>query len=909
MRKRIKRASLIGFLLAAVSAFNWTAISAFTDQPTAHDPALAFSTYLGGGLVHYVNGIAVDSLGNTYVAGSTNSSDFPTTPGAFQTSYAGKDAANGSDVFVTKVGPDGSLIYSTYLGGSDNEQALGIAVDTSGNAYVTGLTGSGSFPTTPGAFRTTMGNFGAVFLSKLNATGTGLVYSTFLESSDGFGRGIPRAIALDSSGNVYLTGESSASAYATGALQIGPGGGDNDAFVMKVNPTGTATGYYSYLGGNGKDQGNGITVDSSGNAYVAGNTTSTNFPTTPNAFKARHREPLISEPFVAKVNSSGTAVMYSTLLGGRTGGVASGIAVDSSGNAYIAGGTSSTDFPTTPGAFQRIYGGGQTDAFITKLNSDGSSLVYSTYIGGGAQDDCAGISIDDLGNAYVVGSTTSNSIPVTNALQPTNASGLAFKSDDGANTWAVAQNRLAADDVRSLVIDPATPSTIYAATDEGVFKTTDSGDTWRPANEGLTALDIRALIMDPKNPSNLYAVGFAEPYDESGGVLKSTDGGGSWSATSQTAGVYSVSVDPLNPSVIYAAGKSAKGGGVFKSTDGGETWAFTRVPVVTQNPGSVVDFLEIDPKFTSNLYAATGLRFGCAVCDYGESDTIIKSTDAGGSWSVTALSVVNVRSIKVDPQSPSTLYVATYQGGIFRSVDGGSTWIAVNEGLSSLGVRSLTIDPAHPSTLYAGSYGLFKSTNGGGSWRITGVKDRQVSSVAIDLKNTSTLYAAAVLSRDAFIAKLNASGSALVYSTYFGGHNEEFGYGIAVDRSGAASITGTTRSPDLPTAESLQPPRSNYWNIFVTRLGPSQGVAAPKVVDAAISGKNLIVFGENFSDGATIVLNSDSQKTNNDAGSPTTKLIGKKSGKRIARGQTVAIQVSNSDGVLSEPFRFTRPLD
>ena len=907
MRMRIKRASLIGFLLAVASASNWTAVPAFSDPPPAHDPVLAFSTYLGGGLVHYVNGIAVDSLGNTYVAGSTNSSDFPTTPGAFQTSYAGKDIGNGLDVFVTKLGPDGSLIYSTYLGGSDTEQALGIAVDTSGNAYITGLTDGKDFPTTPGAFRTSFGNFRAVFLTKLNSTGTGLVYSTFLESSDGFGRGIPRAIALDSSGNAYLTGESSASAIATGALQIGPGGGDNDAFVMKVNPTGAAIGYYSYLGGNGKDQGNGITVDSSGNAYVAGNTASTNFPTTPNAFKARHREPLISEPFVAKLNSSGTAVMYSTLLGGS--GVASGIAVDSSGNAYVAGGTSSTDFPTTPGAFQRIYGGGQSDAFITKLNGDGSSLIYSTYIGGGAQDHCAGISIDGSGNAYLVGSTTSNSFPVTNALLNTNATGLAFKSDDGANTWAVAQNRLAADDVRSLVVDPTTTSTIYAGTDEGVFKTTDSGGTWRPANEGLTALDVRALTIDPKNSSVLYAVGFAEPYDESGGVLKSTDGGGSWSATSQSTGVYSVSVDPLNPSIIYAAGKSAKGGGVYKSTDGGETWAFTRVTVVTQNPGSVVDFLEIAPKITSTLYAAIGVRFGVLPGIYGEWDTIIKSTDAGGSWSITALSARNVRSIKVDPQSPSTLYVATYQGGIFKSVDEGSNWITVNEGLTSLGVLSLTIDPAHPSTLYAGSYGLFKSTNGGGSWVITGIKDSPVSSVAIDLKNTSTLYAAAVLSGDAFIAKVNASGSALVYSTYFGGRSDDAGYGIAVDRSGAASITGITRSPDLPTAGSLQPPRSNYWNIFVTRLGPSQAVAAPKVVDAVLNGKNLIVYGENFSDGAAIVLNSDSQKTNNDAGSPTSKLIGKKSGKRIAPGQTVAIQVSNSDGVLSEPFRFTRPLD
>jgi photosystem II stability/assembly factor-like uncharacterized protein len=849
-------------------------------------------------------------MGNTYVVGSTNSSDFPTTPGAFQTSYAGKDAANGGDVFVTKLGPDGSLIYSTYLGGSDNEQALGIAVDTSGNAYIAGLTGSKSFPTTPGAFRTSFVNLGAVFLTKLNATGTGLVYSTFLEGVDGFGPGSPKGIAVDNSGNAYLAGgESSGYTSATGAQQIGPGGGDNDAFVTKVNATGTGIVYYTHLGGNGKDQGNGIAVDSSGNAYVTGYTTSTDFPTTPNAFKGKHREPLRGEPFAAKLNASGAALMYSTLLGGSASGEASGIAVDASGQAYVAGTTTSADFPTTPGAFQRIYGGGQSDAFITKLNGDGSSLIYSTYIGGGAQDDCAGISIDSSGNAYLVGSTTSNSFPVTNALQHTNASGLAFKSDDGANTFAVAQSRLAADDVRSLVVDPAATSTVYAATDKGVFKTTDGAGNWRPANEGLTALDVRALAIDPKNSSVLYAVGFADPHDESGGVLKTTDGGGRWSATSQTAGVYSVAVDPLNPTIIYAAGKSDKGGGVYKSTNGGDTWAFTRVTAVTQNPGSVVDFLEIDPKVPSNVYAAIGLRFGVLPGIYGERDTIIKSTDAGNSWSLATLTGVTVRSIKVDPQNPSTVYVATYQGGIFKSVDGGSNWTPVNEGLTSLGVLSLSIDPAHPSTLYAGSYGLFKSTNGGGSWGITGIEDSPVSSVAIDSKNTSTLYATTALSRDAFVAKLNASGSALVYSTYFGGRDEEFGYGIAVDRSGAACITGITRSPDLPIAGSLQPPRSSYGNIFVTRIGPSQAIAAPKVVDAAINGKSLIVFGENFSDGAAIVINNEAQKTSNEPGGPTAALIGKKSGKRIGRGQSVTIQVRNSDGVRSEPFSFTRPID
>jgi len=182
----------------------------------------------------------------------------------------------------------------------------------------------------------------------------------------------------------------------------------------------------------------------------------------------------------------------------------------------------------------------------------------------------------------------------------------------------------------------------------------------------------------------------------------------------------------------------------------------------------------------------------------------------------------------IDPTVGSTLYVATYQGGIFKSVDGGSNWTPVNEGLTSLGVLSLTIDPAHPSTLYAGSYGLFKSTNGGGSWGITGIEDSPVSSVAIDSKNTSTLYATTALSRDAFVAKLNANGSALVYSTYFGGRSEEFGYGIAVERPQPAYIMNGSSDDcftfcHLPLARVRAAGRMlvNHWDRFL-----SQSIAA-----------------------------------------------------------------------------------
>ena len=245
--------------------------------------ALVYSTYLGGSGVDYGgHGIAVDTSGNAYVAGSTDSSDFPTTAGAFQTTFGGYE-----DAFVTELNPAGSgLVYSTYLGGCGEDQAYGIAVDTSGNAYVTGVTYSFDFPTTAGAFQTTFGGFDDAFVSALNPTGSDLVYSTYLGGSiNDFGLGI----AVDSSGHAYVTGYSASSDFPTtaGAFQTTYGGFD-DVFVTELNLTGTGLVYSTYLGGSGDDISYGVAVNTSGNAYVTGRTKSSDFPTTAGAFQTAY---------------------------------------------------------------------------------------------------------------------------------------------------------------------------------------------------------------------------------------------------------------------------------------------------------------------------------------------------------------------------------------------------------------------------------------------------------------------------------------------------------------------------------------------------------------------------------------------------------------------------------------------
>jgi hypothetical protein len=386
--------------------------------PLVIDPTLSYSTYLGdsGGTADG-DAIAVDSSGNAYVAGNTDSTSFPTTPGAYQATLGGS-----VDAFVTKFSADGkSLVYSTYLGGSSLDLSIGMAVDSSGNAYIVGATFSTNFPTTAGAFQTAFGGGASdAFVTKLSASGGSLVYSTYLGGSS-FENG--RAVAINGAGNAYVTGETASSDFPTtaGAYQTTIGG-SSDAYITEFNAAGSGLIYSTYLGSADDEFGSGIAIDAAGNAYVAGGTFSTNFPTTSGAYRTSFVG-TGPDAFVTKLNASGSALVYSTYVG-TVDATTVPIAIDGSGNVYLTGQTSATDFPTTPGAFQTTYGGGLDDAFVTKLNAAGSGLVYSTYLGGSGVDDGAGIAVNDAGDAFVIGSTNSTNFPTTpDALQTTYGGG------------------------------------------------------------------------------------------------------------------------------------------------------------------------------------------------------------------------------------------------------------------------------------------------------------------------------------------------------------------------------------------------------------------------------------------------------------------------------------------------------
>lgn len=474
------------------------------------DPVLAYSTYLGGDQPDSGAGIAIDTAGNAYITGWTVSANFPVLRG-YSSSNSG-----GVDVFIAKLNPTGAaLVYSTYLGGNSDDRGFGIAVDTAGNASVTGWTYSANFPTVS-ALQPRLAGVQNAFVAKLNAAGNALLYSTYLGgsgASSGTGIAVDAAgnayvtgdttslnfpvvnafhssnagaqdafaakfnvsgsallystyvggaqedhasgIAVDSAGSAYIAGSTYSTNFpVVNALQPASGGGQ-DAFITKLNASGNGLLYSTYLGGSEgavgfSEAALAIAVDSGGNAYVTGTTSSTNFPTV-NALQPVHAGGG-NDAFVAKLNPGGNTLIYSTYLGGSSLDFGTAIAVDSRGNAFVAGYTFSPDFPTTANAIQSASAG-DYDAFFVKINPTGGALLSSTYLGGSRADSATGIAVDmTTGAAYITGQTLSGNFPTLNPFESSDTgmwSGFCAKILDRTTTkfaifhngfWSIDQN-------------------------------------------------------------------------------------------------------------------------------------------------------------------------------------------------------------------------------------------------------------------------------------------------------------------------------------------------------------------------------------------------------------------------------------------------------------------------------------
>jgi beta-propeller repeat-containing protein/centrosomal CEP192-like protein len=502
-----------------------------------------------------------------------------------------KASGGGADVFVAKLNSTGSaLTYSTYLGGGSDDLGSAIAIDSSGNAYVTGNTSSTDFPTTTGAFQTKYGGSGDAFVAVLNAAGAALVYSSYLGGSSA---DFGQGIAVDSSGNAYVTGSTESTDFPAVKPLQGGNGGASDAFVTKVNTSGSTLVYSTYLGGSAADSGQGIAVDASGNAYVAGSTASANFPL------ASALQPSngggAQDAFITKLSADGSTLVYSTYLGGNGADRAFGIALDSSNNAYVAGDTTSTNFPATSGVVQGSSNG-SSDAFVSKLNAAGSALIYSTLLGGSDLDRANGIAVDASGHAYITGLTQSSNFPTTHP----------FQANFGGGTCGASP----CSDAFVSELDPLAASLVYS---------TYLGGSSADAGQGI-ALDSsgNAYVVGGTASSNFTAIG---------GAVQGTYGG-----VGASGNAFVAKVDPGDKPGLAATPQSINfGNQALDVTSAAQT-------VTVTNAGSAA--LQITSVTASNLFAQTNTCVG-AVAAGGGTCTISVTFTPAAAEAVTGQITIN----------------------------------------------------------------------------------------------------------------------------------------------------------------------------------------------------------------------------------------------------------------------------
>jgi hypothetical protein len=757
------------------------------------DPIISYSTYLGGSGFssandETANGVAVDATGNAYVIGSTVSTDFPVV-NAFKPNGGGLP-----DAFISKINPSGTaLIYSTYLGGNRTDEGLGIAIDASGSAYVTGVSSSTDFPTTPGAVQTT-GLDSDVFITKLNAAGNGLVYSTLLSgdrtvlpmgggtlssAETGF------AIAVDSQGDAYVTGQTqSANFPGTPPTNRGPG---FDAFVTKLNPTGSAIIFSNYIGGSNYEQANSIALDSSANAYIVGETVSLDYPTTAGAFQTTRTLSGASIGFIAKFSSIGSLV-YSSYLG-DTFDRARSVAVDGSGNAFVTGETNSQNFPTTPNALK------------TKM------IRGAVFKSGdrGASWSATGLTGDFVVNAIALDASSTN-------LYAGTQGGL-FRSADGGNSWTL--TGFGGTDVLSVAVDPSNASRIFVGTNgQGIFRSTDNGTSWTNV---VTSATVFTFSFNPQDSLKVYA-------GIQGSAVLSLDGGDHWESLGSGGGtIRAIAFLPGDPNTIYLAGST----GVIKTINGGSNWTNV-LPMSASFVG-----LAIDPASPATVFAAHRL-FG-----------LFKTIDGGQSWNQSngSLPTQNILSFAGDgTTNPTTFYAGLQDFGVYKSVNGGVNWLPTNLAYSS--VNSVAIDRIAPTNLYAGSLvnnnadgfltefnatgsTLIYSTYLGGSGYDTAYglaldanSDPVVVGygVSVDLPLVNPVKQKKGPATDAFVTKLKMADHTIAFSSYLGGGGIDRATAVASDPSGSIYLVGHTRSSDFPAVSALQPNLNFLYDSFVAKI-------------------------------------------------------------------------------------------
>ena len=687
----------------------------------------------------------------------------------------------------------------------------GVAADSQGNIFVAGQISSATLPTAAGAVQGAYAGNTDAFIAKFSPDGT-LLWCTYFGGS---AYDYASALAVDSAGNVVVTGlTQSANLPVLNAFQSTLQGNSN-AFVVKLNPAGQIL-YSTYLGGSGAIQGNAIAVDAAGSAYLTGRTTSEDFPGQPPG--------TVGGTFIAKLDAAGTLVysfIYSRNITGPRG-----IAVDASGSAYVVG---QPEGPSYPSLNLNL-------AFVFKLSLDGTHLLYESFFGGSQNNDEAAIAVDSTGAVYIAGTTDSVDFPQVRSLQPSIGARPLWVSTDGGSTWSPFDN-LPFAYLQTLVPDPTAPGTFYAgASDLGVFKSVNNAGTWSRISNGITMPAIYSLAVNPANPAVMYAGGGEYPPSSTpwgGWIFQTTDGGANWSlADSPGYTVNQLMVDPLAPSTVYAQASTA----ALKTTNSGAAWNAIPFP----SGGGFASFAA-DPGTEGLLYGYSVLgeifpigflstRKPADSLPYGQLD---RSTDGGATWQEVQNVTPTAPGLAIDP---STTPAVVYAGTGARSTDGGNTWTTLTAPFPNAVATAMAADPA-TGKLYAAAQtanGLAVSADRGQTWTATGWPYRYPPITGITPTAGALFATVQNVQTSAFVVKLDPAGS-LEYSTLLNGHpamalpmaqasdssafsQQNWVSGIALDPAGDIVVTGGTRTLDFPTANPLKRANAGGSDAFLAMI-------------------------------------------------------------------------------------------
>jgi uncharacterized repeat protein (TIGR01451 family) len=702
---------------------------------------------------------------------------------------------------------DPVLLYSSYLGGSGSDAGAAVAVDASGSAYVAGTTASTDFPN-PGSFQTSNGNFNDAFVLKLSADGKSLVYATYL---GGNGGDSGYAVAVDAAGNAYVGGATSSTNFPTTPGSFQPARESlTDAFLTKLNPTGTALVYSTYVGGKGSEEASSVAVDAAGAAYVAGRTDSPNFTNVPSVVRAG--SPVYkSADGAASWGASGAGLTASTV---NDLAAPSGAAVYASSNQGVFrsadGGATwqlggQANPATAPFVTRAVVADPSNPSVVYAGAFDGRG-VYKSTDGGVTFAVKNGGAVQFVNTLAIDPSSPSTLYAATNSI---------YRTTDGGETWAqvAGLNTGFNASVNKLAVDPSNSAVVYAGTTNGVYKTTNGGTTWLPTNGGGPqgfSFRVQTLAIDPSNTSTLYAAGSVL---FSNGVYKTTNGGATWTNSSaglsvnidgqpSTPTVNALLVDPALPSTVYAA---TAGFGVFKSSDGGANWspsnsglANRTVLALAARPGSPAALLagaaagadafvlKLNPAGSAAEYLrllggsegedARAVALGPGGAAYVTGTTASPDFPTSNARQSALAGQSDAYVVKLDPAG-NTVY-STYLGG--SSYDSGGGVAVGADGAAYVTGSTGSNDFPTANALKSG----------------LGPNDFQ----------------------DAFVTKLSPDGQALVYSTYLGGGTgSEAGASIAVDAGGRVHVVGQTTSQDFPVVGASSP-LAGFSDAFVTRL-------------------------------------------------------------------------------------------